>query len=119
MTITGDYLLVTLVLMVLGLTIIQMRRPNILLAFSISMIWFSLGMWLFFSDSPPIALGNDWTGILSYVFIMLAIIPWLFQMDTEILSEYKGKRWKSWGRPPSLSPNRREEYRGTLRRRIR
>lgn len=115
MTITGDYLFVTLVLMVLGLNLIQIRRPNILVAFSISMIWFSLALWLFFGSSPPLTLAQDWTGVLIWVFVMLAFVPWLFQMDTEITNEANGKRWKSWGRPPKEGINRRKEYQDTLR----
>lgn len=117
MTITGDYLFITLALMALGLNIIQMRRPNILIAFTISMLWFSLAMWLFFGDRPPLTLAQDWTGILVWVFVMLAIVPWLAQMDTEIQHEAQGKKWKSWGQPPEEKVNRREEYRKILRER--
>ncbi len=118
MSLTGDYLFITLVLMALGLNLIQMKRPNILIAFSISMLWFALAMWLFFGSSPILTLGEDWTGILIWVFVMLAFVPWLLQMDTEIISEAKGKRWKSWGAPPIERSNRQEEHRKLLRRRL-
>ena len=120
MTLSGDFLFVTLVLMALVLTFIQMMRPNILIAFSISMLWFSLSMWLFFGDSPMLTLAQDWTGILIWVFIMLAFVPWLLQMDTEITNEAKGQKWKSWGAPPkSKTANRTDEYRKNLRGRLR
>lgn len=115
MALTGDYLFITLVLMVLGLTLIQMRRPNILVAFSISMLWFALAMWLFFGSSPILTLAQDWTGILVWVFFMLAFVPWLFQMDTEIMNEAKGQRWKSWGSPPIEKIDKQEEHRRILR----
>lgn len=114
MTISGDYLFVTLVLMALGLMIIQMRRKEILLCFAVSMMWFSLGMWLFFSSSAPITLGEGWSDILAWVFVILTFVPWLAQMNTEIRHEAEGHSWKSWGKEPKRESSAYEDYRDKL-----
>ena len=114
MTITGDILLFFLGL--LALILMGMAGRNILLAFSSSMLWFSLFLWLFFSNNPPLGITTDWAKILSWVFIMLTFVPWLLRMDVEIKSEAQGQSWRTWGAPPKgKTTPRAEEYRKLLR----
>ena len=83
-------------------------------------------MWLFFSSVPLLALSEYYSQLFACVFIMLAFVPWLFQMDTEITNEARGQneaggqKWKSWGETPKgKTTTRADEYRETLRRRRR
>jgi len=122
MTITGDVLLFFLGL--LALILMGMSSRNILLAFSSSMIWFSLFLWLFFGSSPPLDVGKGWAQILAWVFLMLAFVPWLLRMDVEIKNEAKGQggqSWRTWGAPPSVGrgQTRAEQYKEELRKRTR
>lgn len=106
---------ITIIALACFLTWFSGYRKNILLTFSASMAWFALSMWLFFSAEPLLSISEYHSQILAWVFVMLAFIPWLFQMDTEIMNEAGGKKWKSWGSPPSEAVDRREEYRKRLR----
>lgn len=117
MVITGDVFLFFLGL--LALVLMGMSNRNILLAFSSSMVWFTLFLWLFFSDTPPLDLSKDWVQILSYVFMVLAVIPWLLRMDTEIRSEKGTQRWTEWGKQPSTKESGYERYKKELRKRTR
>ena len=57
--------------------------------------------------------------IIAWVFVMLAIVPWLLRMDVEIKNEARGQggqSWRTWGAPPRGKPtSRAEEYRKILR----
>lgn len=124
MTISGDYLFIGLI--VAGLFLLQYsgRRKNILVAMVTSVFWFALGMWLFFGTAPPLDLSDSWAQVLAYGFFVLMILPWLFQMDTEIMNEARGKswfqRWTSYGEPGSRNKlSGHEEYKKRLYRRTR
>lgn len=118
MTISGDYLFVTLILLALGLMLFHMRERTVLLAFASSMVWFALGMWLFFSSSPPLDLSNNYVQILAMVFFgVLIFIPWVNQMNTEIRHEAGNQRWSTWGaRPGEEQPTGYAKYRIQLHR---
>ena len=117
MTVTGDILL--FFLGILALVLMGMSGRNILLAFSSSMLWFALAMWMFFSPSPPLDIAQGWAQIIAWVFVMLAIVPWLLRMDVEIKNEARGQggqSWRTWGAPPrGKTTSRAEEYRKILR----
>jgi Na+/melibiose symporter-like transporter len=115
MTITGDYFLLSMVFLAIFFTWWSDKRKNILVAMVSFMMWFSLGMWLFFSSSPPIALGETWADILGWAFLVLSLLPWLLQMDIEIKHEAQGKRWTKYGQPPKeTGPTEYERYRDIL-----
>jgi len=117
---SNEWLFFILVLMGLALTYFHMKEKTLLLAFAPSMIWFSLGMWLFFSSNPPLDIAEGWVKILVYVFFgVLVLIPWVNQMNTEIKRESGGRSWVEWGSKPEEKVNRAEEYRKNLRKRIR
>lgn len=117
MAITGDVFL--FFLGILALVLMGMSNRNILFAFSSSLIWFVLFLWLFFSGTPPLDISKDWVQILSWVFLMLTIVPWLIRMDVEIRYEAKGTSYRTWGLPPKNTSTRAQEYRKQLRERIR
>lgn len=77
------------------------RRREILITFVASLLWFSLAMWMFFSDVAPFTLGDTHVNLLVWVFILMTFVPWLMQMNTEITNEERGQKWSSWGAPPS------------------
>ena len=118
MAITGDVFLFFLGL--LALVLMGMSKQNILFAFASSMLWFALFLWLFFDwgTPPPLDLEASWAQIISVVFIILSIVPWLIRMDTEIKHEAEGQSWKSFGKTPDIkSMSRQDAYRKQLRRR--
>ena len=115
MSVTGDALFIGLILLGAFFTMFSMRRPNILLALIVFTIWFSMGMWLFFSDSAPIGVGETWKDIFAWCFVMLSFLPWVFQMDVEIKHEKQGKQWTRYGQPPEeKGPTEYEKYREKL-----
>lgn len=118
MVITGDVFLFFFGL--LALVLMGLSSRNILLAFSSSMIWFSLFMWLFFSPTPPLDVSKNWVQILAWVFLMLTFVPFLMRIDTEIRHERRGQKWTTWGTPPEeRRSNATEEYKALIRRRWR
>ncbi len=113
MTVSGDIFLFFIGL--LALILMGMGRQSILFAMSSSMLWFVLFIWLFFSTTPPLTVGQTWVDILAWVFVMLVFVPWLVRMDTEIKHEADGKSWKRWDTEPHLkSDSEYEKYRRTL-----
>ena len=117
MAITGDVFL--FILGLLALILMGMSRQNILFAVSSSMLWFALFLWLFFDwgTPPPLDLEANWAQIISVVFIILSIVPWLIRMDTEIKHEAEGQSWNSFGKTPDLKKmSIQDEHRKRLRR---
>jgi hypothetical protein len=104
-----------MLLLAMFFTWFSRRVQNILIGLVTFMLWFSLGMWLFFSSSPPLAVGEAWVDVLAWAFVILAFLPLLFQMDVEIKHEEKGKSWTRYGQPPERKgPSAYEEYREKL-----
>lgn len=123
MTITGDVFL--FFLGILALVLMSMSHRNILYALSSSLVWLSLFFWMFFSDSPPLDIDYAWVQILTYAFLILAFMPWIIRMDTEIRNEARGKggtsqAYRTWGtRPEAEEETPAQKYRKALRRRLR
>lgn len=118
MVITGDGLLIGLLLLGGTLMLFSMKRRNILLGLVTFLIWFSLGFWLFFSGVAPIGLGETWQSLLSWSFILLAFLPLLVQMDVEVKNEKNGRTWITWGETPKEKIDKYEAHRQDIRRRL-
>lgn len=100
MVIDGNYLFIGLLMLALCLTVFAANRPNILLAFCASLIWFSTGMLLWFSSVPLFGLTENWSKVLVWVFGIMSFVPFLLQMDTEIKNDRPGVSWTEWGDKP-------------------
>ena len=103
MTLSGDYLFLGLIILGAFLMYFCTVRRNILLAFSSSIIWLSLGVWLWFASTPIFGLVEDWSRLLIWVFFILTFVPWLLFADTEVQYQKDGKSWKEYGGKPSLT----------------
>ncbi len=115
MELTGDGLYIGLLILGMFLMMLSRKVRNILLALGTFTIWFSLGLWLFFSTSAPIGFGDTWKEVLGWGFLILAWLPFLWQMDVEIRHEAQGKKWTKYGDPPTeKGPSAYEEYREKL-----
>jgi len=95
------------------------KRPEMLIRLCSSLIWMGMGFWILLGGIENIEVGDSWIQILIWVFFIMAIVPFLVQMNTEIRRESKGMAWKEWGTPPEEIVDRDAEYRASIRRRIR
>lgn len=130
MTITGDYLLIALILLGLGLTIFALKATLVLFRLGAAMTWLALGM-LFLTDQFGLGLGDPWTQVIATVFIVMAIAVLSLQWITDIRHEAKvrGKSgypgastesWSSWGPKPKQNHKqtaleRQAEYKAILK----
>ncbi len=120
MSITGDAMFIGLLFMGFFFMLLSSKRRNILVAMVTFLVWFSLGLWLFFSPTAPIGFGEVWQDMLGWSFLVLSFLPWLFQMDVEIKHEKDGYSYSSWGGEPRESgPTEYEAYRDKLYNRTR
>ena len=78
------------------------------------------GFWLLLGDVTNLQLSDPWTIMLAWVFIIMTLVPFLAQMDTEIRHEKKGQSWTEYGKKPGTGPpTNYEAYRAELQRRLR
>jgi hypothetical protein len=101
MTITGDYFFLGLLATGCFFTWYSGKRRLLLLAVVSFLIWFAMAMWLFFTSIPVLGITKDWQQLLMWVFIIMAFIPFLLQMDTEITHKVGDTQWKSYGDTPA------------------
>jgi len=125
-TVGGDWLFGGLILLACFITWYSGHRKNFMMAFIGFGLWFSLFMWLFFSPTPVLNItaatevGDYWIEILMWVFLLLAFLPLVLQIDTEITRELKGRRWKEFGSPPKEEgESEYDRYMREFRRRLR
>jgi len=115
MTIDGNYFFLGMIFLATFFTWFSSRRQSMLISVVTFTIWFSMGMWLFFSSSPPLTVGEPWVDILAWGFVIMAFVPFLLQMDVEIRHEQRGKSWTKYGAPPEeKGPSAYEDYRTKL-----
>lgn len=88
----GSMLLLAFIGLACFFTWFSSKRRDILLSIVAALLWFSTAMWLFFSGSSPFDLSEGYVQILVWVFILLAFVPFLFQMNVEVKKEGKGGR---------------------------
>ena len=131
MTVSGDVLFIGLIILGGFLTMFSSRRPSMPLAICSALVWLALGVWLFLSPTPIFSIGDTWSQMLAFVFILLVFVPFLFQVNTEIRYEqsrqgkFKGypgaesSSYSSWGPKPKpeveTSEMRQASYRNSLK----
>ncbi len=100
------------------LTLISLKANLILFRLSASASWLALGTWTLLGGS--LSIGDVWTQMLGFVFLMMTIAPLTLQMVTDVKYEKGGKSWSRWERSPveekeSRSSRTQREWRETLR----
>jgi hypothetical protein len=102
MTITGDYLFIGLITLGFCLTLFASKRPSLPLALAAGLIWFSTGIWLWFSSTPIFGFSETWSQMLAFVFVIMTFVPFLLQMNVEVRYE-QSKQGKFQGYPGAES----------------
>lgn len=121
--IDNNWLFVGFILLGAFLTWFASLRPNIVVAISAAVSWLSMATWLFFSPTPVFTFGLagelDWSKMFVWVLVLLAFVPFLLHMNTEIRQERDGKSWVEYGgRPHTPRASSYETYQLELRRRL-
>lgn len=120
---TGDimsvsFLFVGWISLAIFLTWFSSRRPEILVRLVSGLTWMALGFWTLLGGITNIDMINSWNQILVWVFFIMAIVPFLFQMNTEITKEKKGLSYTTWGEPPNEEETSYQKYSRELRSRM-
>ena len=122
----GNAMYFCFVIMALGLTFISTKRPEILLRLAASFLWLGLAFW-FVLDDTSVGMDTDksWTWIIIGALLLMCFVPLVFQMNTEVRNESKGRMWSNWQRnftgdsEETVYEKHRRELRSRLRRRPR
>jgi len=78
----------------------------------------ALGFWVLLGGITNLDMINSWNQILVWVFFIMAVVPFLAQMNTEIRKEKKGLSYTVWGTPPDESETEYQRYSKELRYRM-
>jgi len=114
-----SFLFTIIVVLGLVLFVAAFRWKDLLLSYSAALTWMAIGFWWIIGDITNFGLEEPWVRILVFIPFILAFTVLLRLMNTEIQMESKGRRWTEWGAPPKEEgPDRRLEYRDSLRKRI-
>lgn len=114
-----SFLFAILVILGLALFIAAFRWKDMLLSYAAALTWMAMGFWWILGDLTNFGLSEPWSQILVFVPFVLSFSVLLRLMNTEIVSESKGRKWTEWGPAPREEKiDRRVEYRNTLRKRI-
>lgn len=102
------------------LTWLSFSKKLLLLSLTTTILWLALFFWIFFSSTPILDFNEGYAPFVLYAIAVLAFLPLLALMDTEIKMEMKGKKWTEWGARPKISKGSSyESYAKELRRRVR
>ena len=114
-----SFLFAILVILGLVLFIAAFRWKDMLLSYAAALTWMAIGFWWIIDDITNFGLSDPWVQILVLIPFILAFTVLLRLMNTEIVNESKGQRWTDWGAKPTVDkPDRRTEYRRTLKERM-
>ena len=110
-----DFFFISVLILAGVLTIFSMMRPEILLRMCAALCWLSLAFWTLLSGNLDTT--KSWVVLLEAVFIVMCFVPLVFQINTEIWREHKGRRWLEWGRKPKddTEPSVYEQHRQRMR----
>jgi len=126
-----SFLFIGFILLCSVLTFIAIKANLLLFRLASAGSWLALGLWLLLSNTTNLDLGDTWTQVLGFVFIMMTIAPLTLQMITETKHEkvrrgdqggYPGassESWTKWGPSPDKrqvvsSRDRQSAYREKL-----
>ena len=115
---SASFLFIGILSIAIFLTYMASKRPEMLVRVSAGLTWMSMGFWVLLGGITNLGLANSWTQILVWVFFIMAVVPFLFQMNTEIRRESRGRSWREWGNPPEETESNYERHRRELRARL-
>jgi hypothetical protein len=110
-----SFLFVGVLALAVFFTWFSSRRPEILVRLSASLIWMALGFWFLLGGIENIDIADSWNQILIWVFFVMAVVPFLVQMNTEIRRERRGRTWTEWGAPPDERLSEYDRYHRLLK----
>ena len=104
----------------LGLTYLSTRRPELLLRLAASLMWLGIAFWLVL-DGTILDTSESWTWIIVGALVIMCFVPLIFQMNTEVRNESKGRMWSNWQRnfTGDSEETAYEKHRRELRSRLR
>lgn len=104
------------------LTYFAFKNANILLRMACAIAWLALAFWSIYGSDTPFNMADGYSLMLVAVMVIMAFVPLLIHMDTEIMREYKGMRWAERRNKKSLDdmirndqPSVYEKHRSELR----
>jgi len=113
-----SFLFIAWVSLAIFLTWFSSRRPELLIKLVAGLTWMALGFWVLLGGITNLDMINSWNQILVWVFFIMAVVPFLAQMNTEIRKEKKGLSYTVWGTPPDESETEYQRYSKELRYRM-
>lgn len=114
MTITGDYLLIALILLALGLTIVSFRISLLLFRLAAALVWLTIGI-IIWTNQLGTDIADPWVYTLALALLVMVIAVLSLQFKTDIKHEASVRRglggpgggtgantesWTGWGPKP-------------------
>lgn len=92
-----------------GMTWLSSRRPEILLRMVAAFIWLGLLFWTLMGGEAFLDIADIWVYLLSFVFLILCFVPFIWQMRTEVIQSKGRYSWKTYEEPPLFAKSKRVE----------
>lgn len=131
MSVSGDTLLIAIILLAIGLTLVSLKVKLILFRLGASMAWLCLGVLLLTGNLSGLSIGESWCQVLGFIFLVMTIAPLTLQMMTDVHHERKVRdqfgrthiesstEWKRNRKSgPTSSEDRQAIYRMQVRERL-
>ena len=91
-----SFLFLGMILMAGFLTFFSLKRPEMLIRLAASFMWLAMCFWILLGSNTNLDLDDPWTILIGAVFVIMAFVPLVFQMTTEVRREGKGTSWSSF-----------------------
>lgn len=110
------------------ITYFALKNSNILLRMGAAISWLAMAFWSIYGTDTPFLMTDGYSLMIVAVMVIMAFVPLVIHMDTEISREYNGMRWSERrskkslndmikNGQPSIYEKHRAEIRSKLRRR--
>ena len=110
------------------ITYFSLKNTNILLRMGAALSWLAMAFWAIYGTNTPFLMTDGYSLMMVAVMVIMALVPLVIHMDTEITREYKGLKWSERKSKksldamikrdePSVYDKHRVELRSKLRRR--
>lgn len=107
-------------------TYFALKNSNILLRMSAAISWLAMAFWSIYGTDTPFLMTDGYSLMIVAVMVLMAFVPLVIHMDTEITREYKGMKWSERKNKKSLDdmmkkdqPTLYESHRAELRSKLR
>lgn len=123
---------IIMVALALGLTFLALRVSLLLFRVGATLSWIGLAVYLLVGNNANLSLGDTWTQVLGFVFLVMAFATMSLQFITEVRRESGNKgptgamgtpseSWSEWGpkkKPGKVKPTSAERQ-ATYRKQVR